>query len=96
MTVKGANIRYYNPDPFDNRVGSKIKELRKNANMTIDEFSEATNLSHRTISNYENGKNTISIQSLIKIYESIPFHDKYNNLDELFTALISSSYYEEH
>lgn len=75
---------------FDIRVGNTLRDLRKSKHFTIEEFAELTNLSPKTISNYENGKNTISIATLIAIHES----NEYNNweLTDLFQYLIEDNY----
>lgn len=97
MTVKGYNTRktagkYYIPNTFDLNVGNNLRTLRQMHHLTIDAFAEKVHLSSRSISNYENGNNTITIESLVKIYESNIYRESFTSLNELFDALINSAY----
>lgn len=92
MTIKGANQSKHPYNIFDNMVGERIRELRKEYGMTIDQFAEITDLSNKTISNYENGKNTITIPSLINIYKAFDSH--FNDVNEVFIALVYPAYKE--
>lgn len=97
MTVKGykakkSSGKYYIPNTFDSNVGKNLRILRKKYNLTIENFAEKVHLSSRSISNYENGNNTITIESLVKIYESNIYRESFTSLNELFDALINSAY----
>lgn len=50
-----------------NSIGKKIRALRINHNLSQEQFAEAVEMSREHISCIENGKNTISIDSLYKI-----------------------------
>lgn len=77
---------------FDIEVGKTLRRLRKNKHFTIEEFAELTNLSPKTISNYENGKNTLSIATIIAIHESEEYSDQ--DLIDLFQLLIEDNYHK--
>ena len=50
-------------------LGKRIKELRKERGLTQEEFSELINISQRTLSGIESGKNFLTSQTLDKILE---------------------------
>jgi len=60
--MKGANMR---------EIGSEIKELRKQNNMTLKDLSEKTGLSIGFLSQFERGLSTIAIDSLELIAKSL-------------------------
>lgn len=79
-------------DPFNIVTGQKLKDFReKNLGITIDAFAENTGLSSKTISNYENVRNTITISTLIALYESGLFNMSLEYLCKIFIV----STYEE-
>lgn len=51
------------------RIGSRIKELRKQASLTLKELGEKTSLSHSLISRLENGIAMPSVQTLETVAE---------------------------
>ncbi|RLU52460.1 XRE family transcriptional regulator [Streptococcus iniae] len=67
---------------------TRLREMRKKKNLTISKFSELINLSDKIISNYENGKNLITIESIVKIYKSNVFYPM--TLTELLDILVVS------
>lgn len=72
------------------KMGKALRTLRQRKGLTISEFAEIVNLSDRIISNYENGKNLITIESIIKIYRSDVFTPL--TLSELLDILIVNIY----
>ena len=48
-------------------LGNKINEIRKENNMSQEEFAEALNVSRQTVSNWENYKNYPDIATIILI-----------------------------
>ena len=47
--------------------GTKIRELRKDANMTLEEVAVAAGISFATLSYIESGKKTCSVEVLYRI-----------------------------
>lgn len=60
-------------------IGKKLKELRKNYNITQKEFAEKINISRVNYTRYENNKVRPDFETIIKIAD---FYDI--SLDELF------------
>lgn len=58
-----------NDDPYL-QMGKKLNELRKKENLSITELSETLDLSTKIISNYENGWNRMTLETILSIYES--------------------------
>ncbi|MBQ7450418.1 helix-turn-helix transcriptional regulator [bacterium] len=52
-----------------NLLGKRIKEIRKEHGLTQEEFAEMINISQRTLSGIEVGKNFLTSQTLDKILE---------------------------
>ena len=50
-------------------IGRKIAEIRKRYKLTQEAFSEKMNLSVKTISRIENGRDVISSDMIMQIYE---------------------------
>lgn len=50
-------------------LGKRIKEIRKERGLTQEEFAEMINISQRTLSGIEVGKNFLTSQTLDKILE---------------------------
>ncbi len=71
-------------------MGKSLRTLRLNKNLTISQFSEQIDLSERMISNYENGKNVLSIETIVKIDRSGVFGPL--KLRDLFDILVFSIY----
>lgn len=82
--VKRKNIDFIN-DPFA-KMGVKLRELRKLHKLTINQLAEALDLSDKIISNYENGHNRMTIETIIKIYRSEVFG--YMDLEELLNIFV--------
>ncbi len=64
------NVRQYknsNKDINNNTSGLRIKEFRKDNNLTQVKLAEILNTVHPTIVNYENGKNLINTPFLYEI-----------------------------
>ncbi|WP_239773091.1 helix-turn-helix transcriptional regulator [Mammaliicoccus sp. I-M36] len=67
-------------------MGRKLRLLRKKEELTIEELAEKLDLSSKIISNYENGKNKMTIDTIIKIDRNMVFEDK--SLEELVQIFI--------
>ena len=52
-----------------NLLGKRIKEIRKERGLTQEEFAEMINISQRTLSGIEIGKNFLTSQTLDRILE---------------------------
>ena len=50
-------------------IGQKIKEIRKNYNLTQEKFCEKIGIEPSSLSNIENGKSFPSMQTVLKIME---------------------------
>ena len=65
--ITEMKINYYSgTDEIMKELGSRIKAARIDMNITQSMMAERTNLSQRTISNLENGKD-VSMQTLIEV-----------------------------
>ena len=64
-------------------LGNKIKELRKDKNISQDELAEKINIDGRQISRYENDKMNPSIEVLIKIAEAFNISIDYLLFDDI-------------
>lgn len=53
------------------KIGDKIRKLRAEKGYSQEYFAERLNLSQKTISNMENDKSTISVETLKKISEEL-------------------------
>ncbi len=54
-------------------MGERIRQIRKNANKTQQEFAEIIDTSVQTVSNAENGVVIPNIQTLVNIAEKFEF-----------------------
>lgn len=79
----GSNNRIYS-------MGAMLGKLRILENMTIEQLAEALSVSTRMIYNYENGKNILSLEMIVKIYERKIFSDR--SLEELVDIFIVQIY----
>ena len=52
-------------------IGLKIKELRKRKNLSQEELAELIDINFRTIQRIETGKNTPSLETLLKLSEAL-------------------------
>ncbi|EJS73981.1 helix-turn-helix domain-containing protein [Bacillus cereus] len=72
------------------RMGERLRKMRKSQKLTISQLAEQIGLSDRMVSNYERGENAISLEFIMKIYESGVFEDR--NLEELLQYLVVEIY----
>ena len=64
-------INYYSgTDEIMTELGARIRSARVDMNITQDMIAERTNLSKRTISNLENGKD-VSLHTLIEVLRAL-------------------------
>ncbi|BAC15286.1 hypothetical protein [Oceanobacillus iheyensis HTE831] len=84
--VKRQKNKFIN-DPYY-KMGLKLRELREHNKMTISDLAELMDVSVKTISNYENGYNRMTIEAIIKIYRNSVFGEK--DLEELLDLFIVS------
>ena len=61
----------------------KLKEIRKDRNLTQEQIAKQANISVRTIANYESGKREPNVEILFKICNAlnIEIHDLFDNND---------------
>lgn len=71
-------------------IGRRLRSLRKQKKLTISQFAEVIDLSTKMVSNYENGKNVMTIETIVKIHRRKVFEPK--TLGELFEILVISIY----
>lgn len=71
-------------------MGERLRKMRKSQKLTISQLAEQIGLSDRMVSNYERGENAISLEFIMKIYESGVFEDR--NLEELLQYLVVEIY----
>ncbi len=73
-------INYYSgTDEIMTELGARIRSARVDMNITQDMMAERTNLSKRTISNLENGKD-VSLHTLIEVLRAL---DRVQGFDAL-------------
>ena len=68
-------------------IAERIKELRLNQNLTIDQLSDQTQISERMYGNYENARNLITIETIVKLFNAQVFED-HLDLEDLVNVLI--------
>lgn len=68
-------------------IAKRIKELRVNQNLTIDQLSDQTQISERMFGNYENARNLITIETIVKLFNAQVFED-HLDLEDLVNVLI--------
>ena len=61
------NIKYDKIESNKNKIGKKLKEIRKDLNITQNTLSKKCCISQSTYSSYENGKNLISTMTIYTI-----------------------------
>ncbi len=66
-------------------MGNTLRNFRKHKGMTIEQLAEALSVSTRMIYNYENGKNIISLETIVLMYERNIFE---RTLEELVDSFI--------
>ena len=61
----------------------KLKEIRKDRNLTQEQLAKQANISVRTIANYESGKREPNVEILVKISNAlgVQVNDFYDNSD---------------
>ena len=74
-------------------LGNKIKELRKDRNISQDELAEKINIDGRQISRYENDKMNPSIEVLIKIAEAFNISIDYLLFDDIPKKPLKQKYF---
>jgi len=89
--VKRQKVDFAN-DPFS-KMGGKLRILREQHNMTISQLAETIQVSNKTISNYENGHNRMTIETLIKLYNTRAFGEF--ELEELLQIFIVDIFIEK-
>ncbi|SFM14305.1 Helix-turn-helix [Salibacterium qingdaonense] len=67
-------------------MGDQLRLLREYNGMTISELAEKIDVSNKMISNYENGYNRITIETIVKIYNNEAFGNM--ELEEIFRILV--------
>lgn len=72
------------------QMGEQLRKLRKYHKLTINELAEYIQVSSKMVSNYENGNNVISLEIIIRIYESNAFEGR--TLEEIIRLLILDVY----
>lgn len=72
------------PASFKKELGARVKKVRKDQNMTQVEFGESIGIANYQISNYENGKDELSVYIAMKICEvfNIAIEDFLRDLDK--------------
>ncbi|WP_228550079.1 helix-turn-helix domain-containing protein [Salinibacillus xinjiangensis] len=60
-----------------NEIGQKIKQLRKSQKRTLKQISDATNLSISFLSQLENAKSSVTLESLKKISDVLEVNPSY-------------------
>lgn len=66
------DMGYYD---YNFALGNRLKELRARSGMTIEKISEITNVSPRTVSNWENGMTTPRIRLFHQHLDSLKVSD---------------------
>lgn len=79
-----------NKDEFAKQIGNRIKELRKEANLTLKQLGKATELSAPLISKIENGLAMPSIPTLRLIADALKVNTGYFFRDEEETGYVIS------
>ncbi|UCF85104.1 MAG: helix-turn-helix transcriptional regulator [Desulfobacteraceae bacterium] len=79
-----------NKDEFARRIGNGIKELRKEAGLTLKQLAKATGLSAPLISKIENGLAMPSIPTLRDIADALKVNTGYFFRDEQETGYVIS------
>lgn len=71
---------------LDKEIGKNLQKLRKNTHISRTQLANSMNVSYKTLWQYENGYNSISIDSLIKMRTL--FRKKNITFDKLFEYLV--------
>lgn len=59
------------PSPYDTKVGARIRQLRQERNLTIQELAEAASLSPGHLTNIERGFGAITIETAGRIARAL-------------------------
>lgn len=90
--LKGTMVPMTNRNNIFNpklkRMGDTLRILRIKNGLTIARLSELTNISEKMIGNYENARNLMTIETIIKLYYSEAFEDKDRSLIDYCTLFI--------
>lgn len=62
--------RTLDPDNKFKEMGSILRELRRREKLTISNLAELLDMSEKIISNYENGYNYMTLETILTIYKS--------------------------
>lgn len=65
------------------KIGSRLKALRRNANLTVKYITEKYGISTKSISNWESGATEIGILNLVKYLEVFADHGIKISIDAL-------------
>lgn len=65
------------------KIGSRLKTLRRNANLTVKYIAEKYGISPKSISNWESGVTEIGILNLVKYLEVFADHGIKISIDAL-------------
>lgn len=76
-------------DVFTNRSGIALYQLRKTLNLTQETFAERIGIDAKSISNYENGRTRLTLDTIFRIYQS-KVTDR--SLEELLQVLVVDVY----
>lgn len=74
---------------MQDRLGENIKQLRKQKKFTLKQVAEETDLSISFLSQLENGKSSVTLESLKKISETLGVNPSYFFQDEVKSPAIS-------
>lgn len=92
MRLKGTMVPMTNRKDIFNpklkRMGDTLKALRKKNGLTIARLSEITDISEKMIGNYENARNLMTIDTIVKLYYSKAFENRDRNLADFCTLFI--------
>lgn len=76
-------------------IAEKLKFLRTQNNLTIDQLADQAQISERMYGNYENARNLITIETIVKLFNAQVFDD-HLDLEDLIQVLIIDSIKESY
>ena len=87
--IRTADFSCFTSDNKNNKfnIGRYIKAQRINIGYTIENLSNITGISQRTISRIENGKNNVNFETIVTILNSLELFDIVCNSIENFVCL---------
>jgi transcriptional regulator with XRE-family HTH domain len=83
--------RRYNPEPIALKVGTRMRELRREKNMTIGRLADASGLSRGHVSNMEHGLVLMTIRTITSLAHALglpPFLLLVFPEDDPFAAMV--------